>query len=73
MCDVRASDPKINKAPNKLVIASTISKRSTISGSEVNIELHRSVNSTVISEGSTGEEVLSVLFLGKKNTIRCGR
>jgi hypothetical protein len=71
MCDVRASDPKINKAANKLAIASRISKRSTISGSEVNIELHRSV-STVISEGSTGEQVLSVLFLGKKNTIRGG-
>jgi hypothetical protein len=35
----------------------------------VNTKLHRSINSAVISESSTGNEVLSVLLLRKKNTI----
>jgi hypothetical protein len=68
--NVRAGDPKVNKAPNKLTIASGISKWCTISGSEVNTKLHWSINGVVISEGSTRKEVMSVLLLGEENTIR---
>jgi hypothetical protein len=70
--NIRTGDPKIDKAPNQLTIASGISKWCTISGSEVNTKLHRSVNSAVISETSTRKEVVSVLLLREKNTIRCG-
>jgi hypothetical protein len=70
--NIRMGDPKIGKVPNKLTIASGISKWCTISGSKVNIELHRSVNSAVISESYIRKEVLSVLLLREKNTIRCG-
>ena len=70
--DVRTGDPKVNKAPNKLTIASGISKWCTVSGSEVNTKLHRSVNSAVISETRSRNEVLSVLLLREENTIRCG-
>ena len=69
--NIRTGDPKIDKTPNKLTIASGINKWCTISGSKVNIKLHRSVNSAVISESSMRKEVLSVL-LREKNTIRCG-
>jgi hypothetical protein len=69
--NIRTGDPKIDKAPKKLTIASGIRKWCTVSGAEVNTKLHRSVNSAAISE-STRKEVLSVLFLRKKNTIRCG-
>jgi hypothetical protein len=70
--DIRTGDPKVNKTSNNLPIASRISKWSTISGSEVNIELHKSINSAVICESRTGEEILSVLLLREKNTIRRG-
>jgi hypothetical protein len=70
--DIRTGDPKVNKAPNKLTIASGISKWSTVGGAEVNVELHRSVNSAVISESSTGEKVLNILLLREKDTISCG-
>jgi hypothetical protein len=64
--NIRTGDPKIDKAPNQLTIASGISKWCTISGSEVNTKLHRSVNSAVISETSTRKEVVSVLLLREK-------
>ena len=51
--NIRTGDPKRVKAPNKLMIASGISKGCTVSGSEVNTKLHRSINSSVISESST--------------------
>jgi len=70
--NIRMGDPKIDKAPNKLTMASGINKWCTVSGSEVNTMLHRSVNNAVISESSTRKEVLSVLLLREKNTIRCG-
>jgi hypothetical protein len=70
--NIRTGDPKIVKAPNMLTIASGISKWCTVSGSEVNTKLYRSVNSAVISECSMRKEVLSVLLLREKNTIRCG-
>ena len=60
--NIRTGDPKIDKAPNKLTIASGISKWCTVSGSEVNIKLHRSVNSAAISESNTRKELLSVLL-----------
>jgi phage-related protein len=69
--NIRTGDPKIVKAPNMLTIASGISKWCTVSGSEVNTKLYRSVNSAVISECSMRKEVLSVLLLREKNTIRC--
>jgi hypothetical protein len=70
--NVRMGDPNVNKASNKLTIASGISKWCTVSGFEVNTKLHRSINSAVISESSTGNEVVSVLFLREENTIKGG-
>jgi hypothetical protein len=64
--NIRTSDPKIDKAPNMLTIASGISRWCTVSGSEVNTKLHRSVNSVVIKESNTRKEVLSVLLLREK-------
>jgi hypothetical protein len=69
---IRTDDPKIDKDPNKLTIVSGINKWCTISGSEVNTKLNRSVNNAVISESNTRKEVLSVLLLREKNTIKCG-
>lgn len=57
--NITMGDPNIDKAPNKLTIVSGIRKRCTVSGSKVKTELHMGVNSAVISESSTGKEVLS--------------
>jgi hypothetical protein len=70
--NIRMGDPKIDKAPNNLTIVSWINKGCAVSGSEVNTKLHRSINSAMISESSTRKEILSVLLLREKNTIRCG-
>ena len=64
--NIRTVDPKIDKAPNKLMIASGISKWCTVSGSQVNTMLHRSVNSAAISENNTRKEIMGVLLLREK-------
>jgi hypothetical protein len=39
----------------------------------VNTKLHRCINSAMISESSTREEILNILLLGEVDAIRCGR
>jgi len=73
MRDVRTSDPKIDKATNKMTIASQISKGFTIRGAQVNTQLHGCINSTVICETGTGEKILNILLLGEVDAIRRGR
>jgi hypothetical protein len=73
MRNVRTSDPKIDKTADNMTIASRIGKGFTISGSQVNTELHRCISSTVIGESSTREEILNILLLGEVDAIRCGR
>jgi hypothetical protein len=43
--NIRTGDPKIDKALNKLTIASGISKWCPVSGSKMDTKLHRSINS----------------------------
>ena len=71
--DVRTSDPKIDKATNKMTIASRISKRFTIRGAQVNTQLHGCINSMVICESGTGEKILDILLLGEVDAVRRGR
>jgi hypothetical protein len=49
------------------MITSRIIKRLTISGCKVNIELHESLNSPVISKRISIEKSLNILLLRKKN------
>jgi len=72
MGDFWTGDPKIDRTPNEVTIASGIVKRPTISGTQVNIELHRCINIAMISESNTRENVMYVLFLGEVDTIGCG-
>ena len=73
MGDVRTSDPKVDKTTNKMPVASRIGKRLTISGPQLNTELHGCVNCAVIGESSTREKILNVLLLGEVDAIRRGR
>ena len=56
--DIRTSNSKVDKTPNKMTIASRIRKRLAIRRSEVNIELHGSLNSTLISERGAIKKIL---------------
>jgi hypothetical protein len=47
-------------------------KRLTISGCKVNIELHGSLSSPVISKRCSIEKILNILFLRQKEPLRCG-
>jgi hypothetical protein len=69
---IRASDSKIDKAPNKMMIACRIRKGSTIRSAKLDIELHRSLNNALITKSSTSKKILDVLFLGDIKTIRSG-
>jgi hypothetical protein len=73
MRNVRTSNPKINKAPNKVTIESGIIKGSTISRLYVNTKLHRCIDSALICESSMIEKILNVLLLGEVDAIRRGR
>src|SRR5438105_5531035 len=55
---IRTSDAKIDKAADKMAIASRIRKRNTVSGTETEGELHGGVHSTVISRADTAKEIL---------------
>jgi hypothetical protein len=55
-----------------VTITSRILKRLTISGCKVNIELHRSLSSPVISTRSSIEKILNILLLRQKEPLRCG-
>jgi hypothetical protein len=69
---IGSSDSKIDKAPNKMAIARRIRKRVTIRSMKLDIELHRSLNSALITKSSTSKEILDILFLGDIKAIRSG-
>jgi hypothetical protein len=71
--DVRTSDSKIDKTPNKVTITCWVRKRITITSMKLDIELHGSLNSTLIPKSSTSKKILDILFLGDRKTIRSGR
>jgi hypothetical protein len=70
--NVRSSDTKVNKTPYNMTISSRILKRFTISGHKVNIELHGSLSSPVISKRSTIKKILNILLLRQKESFRRG-
>jgi hypothetical protein len=70
--NVRSSDINVNKTPYNMTITSKILKMFTISGDKVNIELHRSLSSPVISKRSTIKKILNILFLRQKELRRGG-
>src|SRR3954451_10984763 len=70
--DIRTSDSKINKTPNKMAITSGIGKRITISRTKLNIKLHRSLNSALIHKSSSRKKILNILFLRDRKAIRSG-
>jgi hypothetical protein len=53
-----------------MTITSRILKRLTISGHKVNIELHKSLSSPVISKRSTIKKILNILLLKQKEPLR---
>jgi hypothetical protein len=53
-----------------MTIASRILKRFTISGQKVNIELHGSLGSPMISKRSTIKKILNILLLRQKEPLR---
>jgi hypothetical protein len=55
-----------------MMIVSRILKRFTISGHKVNIELHWSISSSVISKRSTIKKILNILLLRQKEPLRRG-
>jgi hypothetical protein len=55
-----------------MTIMSRILKRFTISGHKVNIELHGSLSSPVISKRSTIKKILNILLLRQKESLRRG-
>jgi hypothetical protein len=55
-----------------MMITSRILKRLTISGYKVNIELHRSLSSPMISKRSSIKKILNILLLRQKESLRCG-
>jgi hypothetical protein len=70
--DVGTSDSKIDKTPNKMTITCRVRKRITITGTKLDIELHRSLNSALIPKSSTSKKILNILFLRDIKTIRSG-
>jgi hypothetical protein len=70
--DVRASDSKIDKTPNKMTIPCRVRKRITITSMKLDIEFHRSLNSALIPKSSTSKKILDILFLGDRKTLRSG-
>jgi hypothetical protein len=70
--NVRSSDTKVNKTPYNVMIMSRILKRFTISGCEVNIELHGCLNHPVISKRSSIKKIVNILLLRQKEPLRHG-
>jgi hypothetical protein len=54
------------------MITGRILKRLTISGCKVNIELHGSLSSLVISKRSSIEKILNILLLRQEESLRRG-
>jgi hypothetical protein len=55
-----------------MAIAHQIRKRITIRSTMLDIELHRSLNSAVITRSSTSKEILDIILLGDIKSIRSG-
>jgi hypothetical protein len=70
--DIRTSDSKIYKTPNKVTITCRVRKRITITSTKLDIELHGSLNSALIPKSITSKKILDILFLGDRKTIRSG-
>jgi hypothetical protein len=70
--NVRSNDTKVNKTPYNVTITSGILKMLTISGSKVNIELHGSINSLVISKRSSIEKTLNTLLSRLEESLSHG-
>src|SRR3954468_19734282 len=70
--NVRTSNSKIDKTPDKMSIASRVRKRITIRSTKREIELHGSLNSTLISKSVTSKKIPNVPFLGNKESIHSG-
>src|SRR4051794_8117124 len=70
--NVRTSNSKIDKIPDKMSITSRVKKRTTIRRTKREIELHGSLNSTLIHKSSTSKKILAVPFLGNKESINSG-
>jgi hypothetical protein len=58
---IRASHNKIDKAPNKMTMACRIWERITIRSAKLDIELHMSLNSALITKSSMSKEILDTL------------
>jgi hypothetical protein len=70
--NVRYSDTKVNKTHYNVTITSRILNRLTITGCKVNIELHGSLSSPMISKRSSIEKIINILLLGQKESLRRG-
>jgi bifunctional DNA-binding transcriptional regulator/antitoxin component of YhaV-PrlF toxin-antitoxin module len=55
-----------------MTITCRVRKRITITGTKLDIELHRSLNSALIPKRNTSKKILDILFLGDRKTIRSG-
>ena len=67
---VRTRNSKIDKAPNEVAIASGIGKRVTVRSTKLNIELHRSHNSALITKSGTSKKIRTIFLLGDVEAIR---
>src|ERR1041385_556145 len=70
--NVRTSNSKIDKTPDKMSITSRVRKRITVRSTKREIELHGSLNSTLISKSDTSKKILNVPFLRNKESINRG-
>jgi hypothetical protein len=70
--NVRMSDSKIDKTPNKVTITCWFRKRITVTRTKLDIEIHGCLNSTLIPKSSTHKKILDILFLEDRKTIRSG-
>jgi hypothetical protein len=68
-----ASDNKIDKVPNKMMIERQMRERITIKSAKLDIELHRSLTSVLISKNCTSKEIMHILILGDIKSIVCGK
>jgi hypothetical protein len=55
-----------------MTIARRITEGITIRNTKLDIELHRSLSSALITKSSTSKEILDILFLGDIKTIKGG-
>jgi hypothetical protein len=60
--NVRTSDSKIDKTPNKVTITCRVRKRITITSTKLDIELRGSLNSMLIPKSSTSKKILDIYF-----------